>query len=191
MQPQGSTAVVPVFLTPAVSAAGLTYKIHVTNSGPASETGSVTTYGIKGNKTKPTITKGLDYPVGVAVDRHGKICVTSYLTNTLATYNPDGTGTPPTITTGLDHPVGVKVDAAGKIYVANLEGGARGSGYVSTYKPDGTRTTPTIVLGIDEAWGVAVDTKGKDLRHELWRRQRDDLHLEGKADHSNDHHREK
>jgi hypothetical protein len=85
----------------------------------------------------------------------------------------------------------VKVDAAGKIYVANLEGGARGSGYVSTYKPDGTRTTPTIVLGINEAWGVAVDTKGQDLRHELWRRQRDDLHFEGKADYSNDRHREK
>jgi hypothetical protein len=93
VQPQGATAVAPAFLTPAMNAA-LNYKIYVTNSGPASETGSLTTYSINGKKTKPTITKGLDYPVGVAVDRHGKIYVTSYLTNTLTTYNPDGTGTP-------------------------------------------------------------------------------------------------
>ena len=119
----------------------------------------LTTYTLQGKPAAPTIA-GLDAPVGLAVDAHGKIYVANSGSKksgrgSITTYDADGSRTTPTITASLDTPWGIAVDARGKIYVANYNGGT-----VTTYLPDGSKTTPTI-SGLKEPTAVAVDRNGK------------------------------
>jgi YVTN family beta-propeller protein len=143
--------------------AGTIYVLNNVGEYP-SYTDSVTTYDSDGTQTSPTITAGLSFPLGIAVDTAGKIYVANagnyngigYDASTVTTYNVNGTESSPTITAGLDYPEGVAVDAAGKIYVVNA-----GSNTVTTYNANGSRTAPTITAGVKGPTGVAVDAAGK------------------------------
>ena len=113
-------------------------------------------------------THGIVYPLGVLVDKRGKIYVSNFNnysgTGYVSAYKPDGTRTTPTITTGVDGPAGLAVDSNGKIYVVNAFNNT-----VTTYKPDGTQTTPTISTGLDAPIDVAIDTNGKIYVANPWR----------------------
>jgi len=68
----------------------------------------VTTYNPDGTPATPTLTRGIDGPVGVAVDSEGKIYVTNPGNNTLTAYRPTGGDWLLSIG-GLDDPNGVAV----------------------------------------------------------------------------------
>jgi DNA-binding beta-propeller fold protein YncE len=119
----------------------------------------ITTYRMDGRRVAPTITRGLAFPFGIAVDAKGKIYVTNSSSGDVTTYLPDGTETTPTIT-GLKNPEGIAVDRHGKIYVVSAGYSSCAVGSLTTYNPDGTQTTPSISLNGQPA-GVAVDGSGK------------------------------
>jgi sugar lactone lactonase YvrE len=119
----------------------------------------ITTYGMDGKRTFPTITQNVDFPTSVAVDASGKIYVVNAGSGTVTTYLPDGTETTPTIS-GLAGPWGIAVDRHGKIYVVTPGYQSCYFGNVTTYKPDGTRATPTIQID-GEPNGIAIDSSGK------------------------------
>ena len=81
------------------------------------------THLLKGS-TKPhtVITKGLVYPVGIAIDHSGNMYVSngSYgPTYNVVVYSPGSKSPSRTITNGVTAPVGIAVDAKGTLYVAN------------------------------------------------------------------------
>ena len=151
----------------AVGADGKIYALNFYSLEGSDSTGTVTTFRPDGTPTTPTITfkeSAFTTPVGVAVDRHGKI----YVLNSafygspgfVRSYRPDGSPTKPTFKTGVD-PTSLAVDANGKFYVSNsAEDGRRSKYSVTTYLPDGTPTTPTITSGLHEPVSVAVGADG-------------------------------
>ena len=161
--PSHATSVGPTLRVLSLGEASNSVKIYVTNSGPTTTGGSVASYAISGGKPDRLVTTGLDYPAGVAVDKHGKIYVTNYMSNSLFTYDASGKQTTPTITTGLDRPVGVAVDKSGKIYVANQAGDPYNAGYIATFKSDGSPAPGGLFQFLSKIapWGIAVDAKGK------------------------------
>ena len=131
--------------------------------GPSSDA-TVTSYKPDGTQTTPTITikeRGYAVPLGLAVDRNGKIYVLSSKHNgsrgLVMTYKPDGTRTAPTFRTGVDSG-GIAIDANGKIYVANDT--PHGLSSITTYLSDGSATTPTITRGVHDPAGIAVAQDG-------------------------------
>ncbi|HLY01468.1 MAG TPA: hypothetical protein VKR56_03120 [Candidatus Cybelea sp.] len=126
---------------------------------------TIASYKPDGSETTPTITvqeRGYRVPVGVAVDRSGKI----YLLNaapdgkrgTVTTYTAAGKRTTPTFRTGAD-PSAIAIDAGGKIFVTN-DTGADGKSSVTTYLPDGSRSTPTITRGLHRPAAIAIGANG-------------------------------
>ena len=107
----------------------------------------------------------LQEPLGIAVDRHGKIYVANvfggsngYGSILVFPANANGNVAPlATITQGLDYPYGVALDATDNVYVANNQGGSITVYSAKTYKPirtisgDNTNLYPV---------GVALDSSG-------------------------------
>ncbi|HXO16860.1 MAG TPA: hypothetical protein VN909_01690 [Candidatus Dormibacteraeota bacterium] len=133
-------------------------------NGPNSNA-TIASYKPDGGATTPTVTikeRGYHVPVGIAVDRSGKIYVLSAAHNgkrgTVTTYAADGKRTTPTFLTGADSSA-IAIDASGKIYVANDTGpGSKSS--VTTYLPDGSPATPTITRGIHRPDAIAIGADG-------------------------------
>jgi hypothetical protein len=66
-----------------------------------------------------SITDGLDAPIGLAFDKHGKLYVTNLDNNTVTVY-PRGSSSPSlTIPNGLNAPYGIGVDSKRDVFVAN------------------------------------------------------------------------
>src|ERR1700735_867305 len=127
-------------------------RILVANSGD----NTVTTYTTDGDRVSPTITDGVNVPLGVAVDgKLNRIYVANAGDSTITTYTKNGSRTSPTIVVDVNQPYAIAVDSAGKIYVANY-----GSNTLTTYDKNGNQTKPTI-NGLDGPRGVAVDKSGK------------------------------
>jgi hypothetical protein len=84
----------------------------------------VTEY-LKGS-TKPhaTITKGLTYPVGIAIDHAGNLYVSNYepySDQNVQVYAPGSKSPSRTITDGVSSPVGIAVDAHDTLYVTTQD----------------------------------------------------------------------
>ena len=96
-------AIVPVTVSAKVGAS----KIYVANNG----NNTVTTYNADGSASTPTITAGLNFPTGIAVDAAGEIYVANIGNNTVTTYAADGGNPILTITAaaGLNAPSGIAV----------------------------------------------------------------------------------
>jgi hypothetical protein len=134
----------------AVDASG---KIYIANSNG----NNITTYTADGKATKPTITKGVAFPLGVAVGKNGKIYVANRFGSNVTTYTADGRQTAPTITAGIDNPTGLAADANGKILVLNFGPPPYYGPYsMTSYKANGQQTTPTITAGLNVPLGVAI-----------------------------------
>jgi hypothetical protein len=132
-------------------------------NGPSSDA-TISSYKPDGTQTTPTITikeHAYAVPIGLAVDRNGKIYVLSSERNgshgLVMTYKPDGTRTAPTFRTGVDSG-GIAIDANDKIYVANDT--PHGMSSITTYLADGSPTTPTITRDVHDPDGIAVAQDG-------------------------------
>jgi hypothetical protein len=108
-----------------------------------------------------SITNGIDYPFGLAVDKHGTLYVANLLggvsySGSIAIY-PAGSSSPSqVITTGLAAPYGIGVDSKGNIFAANLNNDT-----IVGYKAGASSPYETINFSsYGQALGVGVD--GKD-----------------------------
>jgi hypothetical protein len=105
-----------------------------------------------------SITTGIDYPFGVAVDKAKSLYVANLLGGSpdigSITVYPHGSTSPSlTITTGCDNPYGIAVDSAGDIFAANL-----GNNTLVAYKPGATSPYESISFPANsQALGVGVD----------------------------------
>lgn len=149
----------------AVGADGRIYALNFDSLAGSGTSGTLTAYKPNGDPTTPTITipeRGFAAPVGIAVDRGGKIYVLSAAhdgsAGIVTSYKQDGSRTKPTFSTGADSSA-IAVDANGKIYVTN-DTGRRGGYSLTTYLPNGTATTPTITRGLHQPVSVTVGADG-------------------------------
>ena len=108
---------------------------------------------------EPTVLfDGLDYPIGVAVDKRGNIYFTEYGTpgeGNLKVMFPDGTVK--TIVSGLTTPTGVVVDAEGNIYFAESA-----KGTIKKVSPDFSKVE-VLVKNLTTPWSLALDKTGEIL----------------------------
>jgi len=105
-----------------------------------------------------SITNGLDYTFGVAVDKKGTLYAANLLggnAGSIAIY-PKGSSTPSvTITDGCDAPYGIGVDSKGDIFIANLDNDT-----IVGYKAGATSPFESIDFSsYGQALGVGVDAK--------------------------------
>jgi hypothetical protein len=120
-------------------------------------TGSVLVF-YDGNISAPneTISTGIDYPLGVAVDANNVLYVASQSAG--VTEYPAGTTTPSiTLTNGIPYPSCVAVDGNGTVYVSY--GG--GNGGIAEY-PAGSSSPVTTLAGgsVSGPYGLAFDAAG-------------------------------
>ena len=107
-----------------------------------------------------SITNGIDYPFGLAVDKKGTLYVANLLGGSpdigSITIYPQGSSSPSvTITNGVSNPYGIAVDSRGDIFASNL-----GNDTVVGYKAGKTTPFETIDFSnLGQALGVGVDAK--------------------------------
>jgi hypothetical protein len=100
-----------------------------------------------------SITTGVDYPDGIAVDNTGALYVTNLGSNTVTVY-PAGMNSPSLmISTGINQPYGIGVDSKGDVFVSNL-----GNNTVTAYQSGGTAPYETISFySYGQPTGIGVD----------------------------------
>lgn len=107
-----------------------------------------------------SITTGIDYPFGVAVDKSGTLYVANLLGGSpnigSITIYPAGQTSPSlTITTGVDNPYGIGVDSQGNVFAANL-----GNDKMVGYAAGATSPFETVSFPIySQVLGLGVDSK--------------------------------
>ena len=102
-----------------------------------------------------SISDGMNYPVGLAVDKKGTLYVSNEGNSTITIY-PAGQSSPSlTISTGLDSNYDLTVDSNGDVFAGNL-----GNDTVVGYKAGATSPFETIDFShIGQPVGVAADSK--------------------------------
>ena len=102
-----------------------------------------------------SISDGMNYPVGIAVDKKGTLYVSNEGNSTITIY-PAGQSSPSlTISTGLDENYGVTVDSNGDVFATNL-----GNDTVVGYKAGATSPFETIDFSnLGQPVGLAADSK--------------------------------
>lgn len=128
----------------------------MTNNGGAP---TVTEY-LKGS-TEPhmTITKGLTYPIGIAIDHHGNLYVGNHVlygTTNVQVYPPGRKSPTRTITDGVVWPTGITVDAKDTLYVANDSPPCN----VEEYRAGQNHPYRTITDEIDGPGGLSIGKNG-------------------------------
>ncbi len=159
-----TNCVINVKLTP--RNAGLRSGAVVLSDGSGNALGTVYVYGTGvgpqvafGPGVQSTVTSGLSFPYGIAVDVSSNVYIADAQNNRVVKEPWTGSayGTQTMVGSGLSLPSAVAVDGAGNVYVADF-GNSRvvrvpwtGTGY-------GTQTT--VGSGLSEPLGVAVDGGG-------------------------------
>lgn len=127
---------------------------------------------LKANPTpKGSITDGIDYPFGVAVDKKGTLYVANLLGgNGSITIYPKGKTSPSmTITDGCDAPYGIAVDSQGNIFAAMLN-----NDVIVAYKAGASSPYESVTFSNDgQALGLGVDANdniwiASDTNNEVW-----------------------
>jgi hypothetical protein len=113
---------------------------------------------------KGSITAGIDYPVGLAVDKNGTLYVANLLSGSpdigsITIYKAGSSSPSLTITDGLDNPYSVAVDSHGNLFATNLD-----SNSIVAYKRGTTSPYETISFS---AYGQA-DGLATDQNDNLW-----------------------
>jgi hypothetical protein len=109
---------------------------------------------------KGSITTGIDYAVGLAVDKKGTLYVANLLggspnIGSITIYKAGSSSPSLTITDGLDNPYAVAVDSHGELFATNLD-----SNSVVGYKAGATSPFETISFSLyGQAGGLATDQK--------------------------------
>lgn len=121
---------------------------------------------LKGS-TKPhaMITKGLKYPVGVAIDHAGDLYVgnnlAGYGQSNIQVYAPGDKSPSRTIRDSITWPVGIAVDSHDTLYVANLTlGRSDAAGNVEAYRSGQSTPYRTITDELIHPSDVVLNKKG-------------------------------
>lgn len=106
------------------------------------------------------ITKGLTYPVALAIDHSGNMYVANGAYNgegpySVVVYAPGGKSPSRTITDGVTAPNGIAVDAEGTLYVAN-----RIANDVEKCRSGQNHPYQTITDGVINPAGITVNKQG-------------------------------
>jgi hypothetical protein len=105
-----------------------------------------------------SITAGVDYAVGLAVDKKGTLYVANLLggnpdIGSITEYKAGSSSPSLTITNGLDNPYSVAVDSNGNLFASNLD-----SNSIVGYRPGATSPFETISFSeYGQADGIATD----------------------------------
>ncbi len=121
-----------------------------------------------------SITDGIDYPFGTAVDKTGNLYVANLLGGSpdigSITVYPKGSSSPSlTITNGCDNPYGITVDSSGNIFATMLDNDT-----IVGYHAGSTSPFETINFSSDgQALGIDVDAAnnlwiGSDTNSSVW-----------------------
>jgi len=119
-----------------------------------------------------SITSGLDYTFGVAVDKKGTLYAANLLGGSAGSVSvyPKGSSTPSlTITDGCNAPYGIGVDSKGNIFITNLNDDT-----IVGYKAGATSPFESISFSAHgQALGLGVDGKdnvwiGSDTTNQVW-----------------------
>lgn len=104
---------------------------------------------------KGSITKDVNAPAGLAIDKKGALYVANAGNNTVTVY-PKGSSSPTlTISTGINSPYGIAVDSKGNVFVSNLN-----TNVVTGYKTGATSPYETInFANFGQAVGLGIDAK--------------------------------
>jgi hypothetical protein len=108
-----------------------------------------------------SITTGIDYPFGVAVDKKGTLYVANLLggspdIGSITVYPAGSTSPSLTITDGVDNPYGIGVDSQGDIFATNL-----GNAEMIGYKAGASQPFETVSFPkYSQVLGLGVDSKG-------------------------------
>jgi hypothetical protein len=110
-------------------------------------------------KSEGSITTGIDYPFGVAVDKKSTLYVANLLgngsTGSITVYPKGKTSPSLTITNGCAAPYGIGVDSKGDVFAAMLN-----NDMIVGYKPGATTPFETISFSaLGQALGLGIDSK--------------------------------
>lgn len=111
--------------------------------------------GSSGASMKDLRLKGLDFPVGIAIDSSNDIFVSNLGTNTVAEYAAGSKKPMRTISKGVCDPVYLALNARGNLFVANYGGGKHGD--VTVYSAGSGALIDTLTVDMDHVSGVAVN----------------------------------
>jgi hypothetical protein len=102
-----------------------------------------------------SISDGMNYPVGLAVDKKGTLYVSNEGNSTITIYPPGQSSPSLTISTGLDSNYGIAVDSKRDVFVTNL-----GNDTVVGYKAGAASPFETIDFSnLGQPVGLAADSK--------------------------------
>lgn len=119
-------------------------------------------YNPKSSNPKPlgSITDGVDYPLGLAVDKQGTLYVANFLGGThnkgsIVVYPAGSTSPSLTITNGVNSPYGIGVDSQGDIFATNV-----GNNVMVGYKAGATSSYESVSFPPkSEVIGVGIDSE--------------------------------
>jgi sugar lactone lactonase YvrE len=156
--------------------------VYVANAGGGSssssssgEYGSVTVYVGHGSELLRSITRGINCPIGVAVDGNGTLYVanaggsgsssssSSSAAGEITVYKHHRNRVSYIITAGVNGPRAVALDASGNLYVLNSGAASSSSaagGSVSVYAPGHRAPKMVLNAGIGVPMAMAVDAAG-------------------------------
>jgi streptogramin lyase len=107
----------------------------------------------KGSTTmKTTITDGLSFPLGVAIDKSQTLYVSTR--SEIQEYAKGSTSPTKTVSGGMSEPFGLSLDASGNLYIADW-----GDGAVFELPAGGSSVTNLNLQDLSEPLGTAVDDK--------------------------------
>ena len=95
--------------------------LYVSNGGPYGLS-SISLYGGTERKLVRTVTDGIDFPLGIALDHSGLLYVANYDASTVTVYGNEGRTLLRTISRLMKHPVQLALDSKGNLYVRDSSG---------------------------------------------------------------------
>jgi sugar lactone lactonase YvrE len=114
---------------------------------------SVAEYSSSGTLLQ-TLTSGISFPQGLAVDANGNVYVGNYAYGTVWQFGPNGNLITSSFISGLNAPTGLAI-YNGDLYVANQNGNT-----VSEYDLNGNLINPAYASGLHTPRGLAFNSSG-------------------------------
>lgn len=101
-----------------------------------------------------TLTSGIDFPQGLAIDANGNVYVANYAYGTVWQFGPGGNLITSSFISGLNSPIGLAINN-GDLFVANQNGNT-----VSEYDLNGNLVNATFASGLNTPRGLAFNSSG-------------------------------
>ncbi len=119
----------------------------------------VCVYSLASGALVRKVTDGIRHPVGLAVDRSGKLYVANAAPPaSVAVYARGGARRLRTISTGISSPSAIALSPSGELYVANDPENAPGS--IAVFSPGSSRPELTLSAGVNDPADLGFDRSG-------------------------------